>query len=75
MEWNRGPAAVRMTVLLVGAALSNFCKPMFLQKCRSLPRLENRRTRHLSDPDCLHPNKLRLQRRFSILEQHAEDFL
>ena len=74
MEGNRGPATVRMTILLVGPALTNLCEPMFSQKRFNLMGLQNRWPRDLSDPDCLHANKLRFQRWLSILEQHSEDF-
>jgi hypothetical protein len=75
MEGNRGSAPVWMTILLVGAALAYLFEAVFSQEGFNLSGLQNRRPRHLSDPDCLHPNELRFQRWLSILEQHAKDFL
>ena len=50
MEWNRGPTAVRVTVLAVGAPLSNFDEPEVFQNPGDLTGFEDRNVAHSMRP-------------------------
>ena len=50
MEWNRGRTAVRVTVLAVGAPLSNFDEPEAFQNPGDLTGFEDRNVAHSMRP-------------------------
>jgi hypothetical protein len=74
VKWNRRPATVCMTELLVGALLANFRETQGLEKGNDFPWLRVGRAplRHL---DGLDRDEFGLELGLAILEQHAHDFL
>ena len=76
MERDGRDAAVRVTELLVRASLPNLDEAKSLEPSHDFPRLENWERAHerrSGDEDRLRADELRLQRRFTILEQHGDD--
>jgi len=65
---DRGPTPVGMSVLLVGTTLPNFFETLLFEKRCHLFWLQNRDIGHLTYPDRLNANELRLQGRFTVLE-------
>ncbi len=71
VKWNRCIAAGGVTKLLVRTALPHFGEAQFAQDRYDFGRLENRDITHDSgDRNVLYSNKLRLEDRFSVFEQH-----
>ncbi len=67
-------AAIGMAKLLVRAPLTNLGKPESHQDRNHLARLENRDVRHgLGHANGMSPDKLSLEPRITILEQHGDN--
>lgn len=78
MIGHRRAASISVTVLHVRTSLPNQRKTQCLQNPAHFTWFENGRTRHLQklrgDPDALRPHKLAFQLRFTVLQQHLNDF-
>ena len=76
MHRNRGRATVSVPKLLVRPSLAHLCEPSGRETVNDTTRLQDwDRTHTRSSHDkFLGANKLRLHLRFSIFEQHRDDF-
>jgi len=75
MEWDRGAAAIFMTVLPVGSALADQFEAKVLENGLDLARFQNRDAPQRSGyPNSMGSNELRVECRFTILKEHLHDF-
>jgi hypothetical protein len=73
---NRGPATITVAILQVGTALPDEHKTQGFEQTADLTRLEHWQLAHgLTRLDQLRADKLALQSRLPVLQQHADDLL
>jgi hypothetical protein len=75
MKWNRRAAAIGMTKLFVGTALTDFDEAEGFEDAGNFTRFENRNVSpKKSNRDCLCADEFRFQLRLAVFEQHGDDF-
>lgn len=74
MKRNGGRSTIRVSKLLVGAALADFFKPKLFQNTNDFTRLENGYIAHLCHFNLLSPNEYGFDSTVVIFKQHADYF-